>query len=1010
MKRFLRYSTFFLLVILAGRPVRAQHEISLAGDWLFQIDSLDEGESASWFDHPLKGHLHLPGSLTTNGIGDPVTLHTPWTGEFNDSSYFLKPEYAQYRQPGHIKVPFWLQPVRYYKGAAWYQKKVTIPAAWKDQYIELFIQRAHWETTVWIDGHLAGRQNSLGTPHQYALSQWLRPGQHTLTIRVDNRIKDVDVGRNSHSISDHTQSNWNGMVGKLCLIARSPLHIAQVDLFPNVQRKEVLARITLCRARIADAATSSTSTALPITHTSAPGVAPSPSGAPAAASSADNPITTPPLHARVHLAATSANYKGASGLPPLDKDIVLQKDSTTVDIIYPMGSHPLLWDEFHPNLYTLHVSVTAKKTASPSAASPAGWQDQHKEDFGMREFSTRGTQFTINGRPVFLRGTLECAIFPKTGYPPTDMASWMHIFKVCRSYGLNHMRFHSWCPPAAAFEAADRSGFYLQIECSSWANSGAAVGEGRPLDKYLYEESNRMINAYGNHPSFCMMAYGNEPAGQHLEKYLDDFVNYWKEKDSRRLYTTAAGWPVIPDNDYNSSPNPRIQQWGQGLKSVLNTWPARGDYDWRDTIAKWQHPTVSHEIGQWCVYPDFSEISKYTGVLKAKNFEIFQRTLQQHDMGHLADSFLLASGKLQVLCYKADIEAALRTPGFGGFQLLDLHDFPGQGTALVGVLNPFWEDKGYVTGAAYSRFCNAVVPLARMPRFIYLNDEVLEVPLEVANFSESALRHVTPVWTIKEPTGKILWQGKLPLTDIAIGNGLPLGVICQPLKALSRPARLQLLVSVGAWSNSWDFFVYPARLPRPDPARLSNPAGPGEKLLITPTLDDEALAILKKGGKVLLTLKKGSIRNGKGAETKAGFSTIFWNTAWTNGQPPNTMGILCDPQHPALAAFPTQYHSNWQWCDAFTHGDPIRLDEVAAGLNPIVRVIDDWVTARPLGLIFECRVGEGSLLVSGIDLLTDLDQRPEARQLRYSLEKYMASPAFHPRRQVAAEKIESIYQ
>lgn len=1002
MKRFLRYNTFFLLIILAGRPVRAQQEISLAGNWLFQIDSLDEGESASWFDHPLNGHLHLPGSLTTNGIGNPITLNTPWTAELNDSSYFLKPEYAQYRQPGHIKIPFWLQPVRYYKGAAWYQKKVTIPAAWKDQYIELFIQRAHWETTVWIDGHLAGRQNSLGTPHQYSLGDWLRPGEHTLTIRVDNRIKEVNVGRNSHSVSDHTQGNWNGMIGRLCLIARSPLHIAQVALFPNVQRKEVLARITLCRTRISDVAAASTDTALPGTRTGVPDVASSPSGVPAAA----------PYQAHLHLAVTQANSKGQPGLPPLEKDIVLQKDSTTIDITYPMGQHPALWDEFHPNLYTLHVSIT----------SPSGEKDQHKEDFGMREFSTRGTQFTINGRPVFLRGTLECAIFPRTGYPPTDIASWMHIFKVCRSYGLNHMRFHSWCPPAAAFEAADRSGFYLQIECSSWANSGAAVGEGRPLDKYLYEESGRMADAYGNHPSFCMMAYGNEPAGHHLEKYLDDFVNYWKEKDSRRLYTTAAGWPVIADNNYNSSPNPRIQQWGQGLKSILNTWPARGDYDWRDIIAKWQHPTVSHEIGQWCVYPDFSEISKYTGVLKAKNFEIFQHTLQQHGMGHLADSFLLASGKLQVLCYKADIEAALRTPGFGGFQLLDLHDFPGQGTALVGVLNPFWQDKGYVTGAAYSRFCNAFVPLARMPRFIYLNDQLLEVPVEVANFSEGTLQQVTPLWTISGSDGKTRWQGTLPVTDITVGNGQSLGTIRQPLQALSRPARLQLTVSIGKYSNSWDFFVYPAQLPTlAVPSQKGSPPLKGssapqdsplgkEKIVVTPTLDDQALAILNKGGKVLLTLKKGSIRNGKGAETKAGFSTIFWNTAWTNGQPPNTMGILCDPQHPALAAFPTQYHSNWQWCDAFTHGGPIRLDEVAAGLNPIVRVIDDWVTARPLGLIFECRVGEGSLLVSGIDLLTDLDQRPEARQLRYSLEKYMVSPAFHPRRQVTAEKIEAIYQ
>ena len=969
MNSVLRCTLVFFILIVSSWQAKAQQEIDLSGDWLFRIDSLDKGEAEQWMDHPLNGHLHLPGSLTTNGIGNPISLHTPWTGTFNDSSFFLKPEYAPYREPGHIKIPFWLQPVRYYKGAAWYQKKITIPSAWKDQYIELFIERAHWETTLWIDGKPAGRQNSLGTPHRYPLSEELRPGRHTLTIRVDNRIKDVDPGLNSHSISDHTQSNWNGMIGRLCLTARSRLHIAQVQLFPSVDRKEVRARITLCN------------------------------GFGAA------------RHSFLYLAASPSKGPGLPGLPPMEKEITLQGDSTTVEITYPMGEHPLLWDEFHPDLYTLRINVTG----------PGGEKDQRKESFGMRTFSTRGTQFTINGRATFLRGTLECAIFPKTGYPPTDLASWIHIFKVCRSYGLNHMRFHSWCPPEAAFQAADQSGFYLQIECSSWANSGSTVGDGKPLDQYLYEESGRMVNTYGNHPSFCMMAYGNEPSGKHLEKYLNDFVNYWKEKDDRRLYTTAAGWPVIPDNNYNSSPNPRIQQWGQGLKSIINTYPPRGDYDWHDIIAQWQHPTVSHEIGQWCVYPDFKEIPEYTGVLKAKNFEIFQHTLQQHGMGGLADSFLLASGKLQTLCYKADIEAALRTPGFGGFQLLDLHDFPGQGTALVGVLNPFWEDKGYVTGAAYSRFCNAIVPLTRMPRFVYLNDESLEIPVEVANFSGGTLQHITPVWTIREPAGSTLWQGQLPATDIVVGNGQSLGMIRQSLQSLTRPCQLQLTVSLGGHSNSWDFFVYPAHLSDPkesshqgekiDPKKNPGPkgsSGPNAKMIVTPTLDEQALATLHKGGKVLLTLKAGSIRNGSGAEAAAGFSTIFWNTAWTHGQPPHTMGILCDPRHPALAAFPTEYHSNWEWCDAFTHGGPIRMDRIAAGLKPIVRVIDDWVTARPLGLIFECRVGEGKLLVSGIDLLTDVAERPEARQLLYSLEQYMVSPAFHPQQQVAVEKLQAI--
>ncbi|MBA4057966.1 MAG: beta-galactosidase, partial [Marivirga sp.] len=440
--------------------------------------------------------------------------------------------------------------------------------------------------------------------------------------------------------------------------------------------------------------------------------------------------------------------------------------------------------------------------------------------------------------------------------------------------------------------------------------------------------------------------------------------------DSRRLYTSGAGWPVIAENDYNSTSSPRIQLWGDGLKSIINSQPPRSDYNWSGTIEKFVQPTVSHEIGQWCVYPDFKEMSQYNGVMKARNFEIFKETLEKNGMGNLADSFLLASGKLQALCYKADIEAALRTPGFGGFQLLDLHDFPGQGTALVGVLNPFWESKGYITAGEYSAFCNSTVPLARLPKMIFLNSEELNVPIEISHFGEASVRDVIPSWSIKNTSGKILFQGNLPKTDIPLGNAFKLGTIKQSLTSVDQPGKVILSVSVSGYKNSWDLFVYPAALPAME-----------DKILVTQQFDSKAQQVLDNGGKVLLTIRKGSVKPEKGGNIQIGFSSIFWNTAWTNGQPPHTLGILCDPKHPALAAFPTEYHSNWQWWDAMSHSNAIRLDAVALNLQPIVRVIDDWVTARPLGLLFECKVGKGKLMVSGIDLLSEQNKRPEARQL-----------------------------
>jgi hypothetical protein len=386
-------------------------------------------------------------------------------------------------------------------------------------------------------------------------------------------------------------------------------------------------------------------------------------------------------------------------------------------------------------------------------------------------------------------------------------------------------------------------------------------------------------------------------------------------------------------------------------------------------------------------------------VLKPKNFEIFYDRLKEHNLTSLADSFLMASGKLQVLCYKADIEAALRTPGFGGFQLLDLHDFPGQGTALVGVLDPFWDDKGYVTSKEYSRFCGPTIPLARMTRLIYQNNEKLEASIEIAHYGSAPLKHITPTWQLQDGKGKIIYKGQLKTTDVPIGNGFKLGRISQSLAAIHQPEKLSLQINAGGHVNSWDIFVYPSHHPEP-----------AKNIYVTQRLDEKALSMLNSGGKVLLTLKKDAIKDTMGGSVAVGFSSIFWNTSWTNNQPPHTLGILCNPKHPALKEFPTDYYSNWEWQDGMSHSNAIRLDSLSGDIKPIVRIIDDWFTARPLGLIFECKAGNGSLIVSGIDLLTDQEKRPEAKQLLYSLEAYMNTAAFKPVVPIKTGKLEALFK
>ena len=940
------FATAFLNLLICsstfGQQNKANSSISLAGKWTFATDPNDKGESDKWFLSTLPDQILLPGSMTTNGKGDDISLTTPWIGTIVDSTFYKSDAYAKYRVAGNIKIPFWLQPVKYYKGAAWYQKKFIINQAQSVLLSELFIERTHWECTVYLDGKEIGMRNSLAVAAVFEMGK-LKPGSHTLTIKIDNRIKDFNVGPNSHSISDHTQSNWNGMIGKLEVNFKPEIAINDIQIYPHIASKSLTVKVIM------------------------------------------NNSLKFNVKKELELYVEGKGFKSLE-LTKLIRSIDLTPGINSIFVTYPMGKNPKLWDEFNPNLYTLKATLSAED------------RNEKSMDFGMRKFSTNGNQFEINGRKTFLRGTLECAIFPLTGYPPTDENAWEKIFAKCKEYGLNHVRFHSWCPPEAAFKAADRMGIYLQIECSSWANlsTNVGIGQGNGIDKYIYEESERIVNAYGNHPSFVMMAYGNEPSGKGHVEYLTKFVNFWKAKDGRRLYTTGAGWPVIDDSDFNSTPNPRIQLWGAGLKSIINSEAPKNDYDWSGIISKWKIPTVSHEIGQWCVYPDFKEIKKYAGVLKAKNFEIFQDTLKASHLENLADSFLLASGKLQVLCYKADIEAALRTPNFGGFQLLDLHDFPGQGTALVGVLNPFWEEKGYVTGKEYSQFCNTTVPLVRLPKMVYLNNETLTVPVEIAHFGEKPLTNVQPKWMLKDEQGAVLYSGLLPNITIPVGNNFQLGTIKLSLNNIKNACKLKLVVSVGTFTNEWDIFVYPAKLPAVTGTRIAA------------ALDDATIKYLNDGGNVLLTVKKGQIKPKAGGDVKIGFSSIFWNTLWTKGQAPTTLGVLVDPKHPAFDNFPTEYHSNWQWWDAMSHSNAIILDSVSPGLKPIVRVIDDWFSAKSLGLVFECKIGKGKLIFSSIDLQTDMEKRPEARQLLYSLMAYTASPKFNPKQEISTANISKI--
>lgn len=903
--------------ILCGL-VRAAQPASLHGQWRFALDSSDAGVNEQWFSRDLPDRIQLPGALQYQGFGERPSGDTKWTAGIG-AALLKQPKYAPYRNADGFKTPFWLTPPRRYVGPAWYQRDVQIPAEWANQRIVLHLERPHWETAVFVDDKPMGTRDGLGMAHEYDLTSALTPGTHRLTIRVDNRVR-IPVGVDAHSVSDQTQGNWNGIVGRIELRTTGRIWIDNVQVYPNIAERKARIRVQLGN----------------LTGQEGTGII------------------------RVNESSYRAQWDASSG---------------SVEFDHPLGADALPWDEYAPNLQRLAVELQNQQGQV---------LDSRAVTFGLRELGIDGTQFTINGRKIFLRGTLECCIHPLTGYPPTDLAYWKRILTIARAHGLNHIRFHSWCPPEAAFVAADEMGFYLQVEASCWAG----FGDDTPLDKWIYEEADRMIRAYGNHPSFILMAPTNEPHGKNRDKFLAQWVAHYSKKDPRRRYTAGAGWPQLAENNFHVYQPPRLQGT-KALEKSPNT-----TLDYRQIIAQFNVPVVSHEIGQWCVYPNFDEIAKYTGHLKATNLEIFRDFLNNAGMGHQARDFLMASGRFQALLYKEEIEAALRTPGMAGIQLLDLHDFPGQGTAPVGVLDAFWDQKGYITPEQYRRFCNDTVPLARMTKRSFENNETFSAQIDVAHYGPRDLPDATATWRIRTSTGKVIGQGELASRTIPTGALTTLGNISLPLAQIDRAARLNLEITVADRSNDWHFWVFPAG---------REVAPPGDVLIAT-TLDDAAMARLDTGGKVLLLPGVGRIA----ADTLGSFQPIFWNRVTFPRQREHTLGVLVDPRHPALADFPTDNHSDWQWWDLQQNSRPMVLDALPRNLTPIVQMIDDWNVCRRLGLVIEAQVGNGRLVLSSIDLQKDLDQRPAARQMLRSILSYMSGEDFKPTVKLEANQVRSL--
>ena len=932
----MKYFVSTLLLIFAT-TINAQN-LSLAGTWQFQIDSLDQGQRLKWFNgKTFDDTINLPSSMPEQMKGDDISVRTKWVGSLYDSSYFYNPYMEKYRKPGKdMKLTFFLTPDKHYVGVAWYRKTITLDDIDKNSSYNLYLERPHIETTLYVNGEKVGMRNSLVTAHQYDVTKWMKKGKNEITIRIDNRPETVNVGQDSHSITDQTQGDWNGIVGRMELQKTSRTHITDLQVYPDVDKSAALIDMKVV-------------------------------GKP-------SEKVTIMLHA-VLKDGNSAGYSAS-------KTIQLTSDTTAIKLNLPMDGAKL-WDEFHPNLYVLTTTLSAKKGLKKA-------EDRRTTTFGMRKFEIRGKMFYVNNHEIQLRGTVENCDFPLTGYPPMDVDSWLRVFKRCREYGLNHMRFHSYCPPEAAFVAADQLGFYLQPEGPSWPNHGVKLGNGAFIDTYLMDETKRMAQDYGNHPSFCMMACGNEPAGNWVA-WVSKFVDYWKATDSRRVYTGASvggGWQWQPKSQYHVKAGARGLDWSSRQPSTMDDFTAK--------IGEVKEPFVSHETGQWCAFPNFRETSKYTGVNKARNFEVFQDILKDNGMESRAHRFLMASGKLQALCYKYEIERTMRTPQYAGFQLLSLNDYSGQGTALVGVTDVFFDDKGYMTAPVFREFCSPIVPLAKMPKFTYKNNETFHADIVLNQYSDSDLKGTMVIYSISTD-GRTLKSGSFDAKDYPIGNNLPVGSIDFDLANVQTPQKLTLTVSVANTEarNHWDFWVYPAEVK----------AETGD-VWVTDQFDTKTMNVLKKGGKVLLTAA-GKISYGK--EVVQTFMPVFWNTSWFKMRPPHTTGIYVENKHSIFSLFPTDYHSDLQWWELVNKAQVMQFTDFPADFQPLVQSIDTWFISRKIGMLFEANVLGGKLVMTTMDITNNLDKRIVARQMRASILNYMNSDKFRPTADIAPERISDLF-
>ncbi len=840
-----------------------------------------------------------------------------------------------------------------YIGMLWLQRNIEVPDSFAGKRVTLFLERVNIASTIWVDGNPVGEQFiGLSTPHSYDVSDAMTPGKHCLTICVDNRdLIHMDDMASGYSID--TQGIWNGIIGRIELRSEEIIHIQQVQI--EAEPEQIKCKVI---------------------------------------SESGNVAIMKPKEAKMSFTVISREKEE---LENFEKIICQHASKQTDYFMFSLKNRLEYWSEFHPNLYRMQIKLFYKNEENQ-------WIESDKKDytFGVREIAVKEKQFCLNGKPMALRGTTDCAIFPMTGYPAMVKGFWTERFSKIKAFGMNHVRFHAWCPPEAAFAAADEAGVYLSVEMPLWLNGDVTkhrVGDVPMHRSYYMQEAKRISDTYGNHPSFLMFSNGNELAGDFA--LLEEITSYISAYDKRRLYTMTSNFdhPVAACEDYFCA----FLANGRPIRlENLQDEAAEGTFlDYKEAVEDMTVPVVSFEVGQYCVYPELDKINQYRGNMRPVNLEVIREHMMQSGSYHKLSEYVNASGRLALKLYKEDIEAALRTKGMGGIQLLSLSDYTGQCTATIGMLDAFYRKKDFVSEEEFQQFSNCVVPLFKAKR-IFSNQEKLEAELDLYDYGDTAIHN--PVFEVR-----IYERNELKYEINTTERRLSI-----PLDFVEEAALLKVEVSVENYKNAWNIFVYPKENMAAEKENIVETAAKkavwnfdddifgitlettasGRKELKFLKDCSEILHCIKEGGKLLLmpqAIKK---------PVEGNFIPVFWSPAFFPST--KSCGAIIQDKHPVFADFPTEETVDYQWKKLLEHGVAMDISVFGAEFEPIFEPVPNFFDNKRKAMLFEARVGKAEVLFCGFDLSQkDLP----ACQLKKSILSYFASEKFAPEQEIEAAVI-----